>query len=554
MAENNRVVPTIWTTGWTDSLNTGTWRSAFPVHQKRTAPCHGACPVNGEIPIWIQQAKNGSYQEAWLTLAENNPFPAVTGRVCHHPCESRCNRGEYDGAVAINAMEQFIGDLALEKGWSLPGPETDLGQKVAVIGGGPAGLSCAYQLRRRGYRVAIYEAHAELGGMLRYGIPKYRLPMNVLEGEINRLLALGFEVNTGRKVRPEELSAMQGEYAAVFLAIGAQQARRLPQFPEDKRVFDGLSFLAAVNQGNLPDLGQQVTVIGGGSVAMDVARCAKRLGSQVKVLALEDNDHLPAQAEEVREALEEGITIFGGVLVQRVTSNNSQLSLDCARVALDPSAPQGEFRTVMLTEDGLSVDSDNIILAVGQDVELDGWDNEFQTNNSLLINVQQQDYSTSRSGVYAGGDAVSQDRFVSVAISHGKKAADEIARSLNGDSVANEQAAPDMVRYEEINTFYFPMMPLENRKLCNLKEDIRNFEEARKGFTGEQARQQAERCFSCGSCIQCDNCVYFCPDMAVVKEPALKEHYSILGQYCKGCGCCVEECPRGAVVMKEETK
>lgn len=553
MSVHNRVVPPIWTTGWTDSLNTGTWRSAFPVHQKRTAPCHGACPVNGEIPVWIHLIREGSYQEAWLNLAENNPFPAITGRVCHHPCERKCNRGEYDGAVAINALEQFIGDLALEKGWALPAPAADLGQKAAVIGGGPAGMSCAYQLRRRGYQVTIYEAQPELGGMLRCGIPKYRLPKEVVEGEIRRLLALGFEVNTGRKVSPDELAKLQSEYSAVFLAIGAQQARRLPQFPEDPRVFDGLTILAAVNQGQQPVLGRQVTVIGGGSVAMDVARSVKRLGSQVKVLALEDNDHLPAQMEEVREALAEGIRILGGVLVHKVTGNNGPLKLECARVVLDSSAQPGEIRPIMLTEDGFIIETDNIILAVGQDVELDGWENEFVMNHSLLIKVQ-QDYTTSRPGVYAGGDAASLERFVSMAIGQGKKAAAEIARSTGDDNGPSEEADADLVRFAEINTFYFPLIPQADRELRNLQDGVCDFAEVRIGFTGKETREQAERCFSCGSCIQCDNCFYYCPDMAVAKDPDVKEHYRILDQYCKGCGCCVEECPRGAVVMKEETR
>ena len=552
MAENKLAVPTIWTTGWTDCLNTGTWRNALPVHQKRVAPCYGACPVNQEIPVWNMQAKDGNYHEAWLTLVENNPFPAITGRVCHHPCESECNRSQYDGAVTINALEQFLGDLALEQGWALPEPEKVLEKKVAILGGGPAGLSCAYQLRRRGLQVDIYEANPELGGMLRYGIPWCRLPKEVLDGEIQRLLALGVEVNTGRKVKPEELSTLREEYAAIFLAIGAQQARRLPQFPQDDGIFDGLSFLAAVNQGNSPVLGQQVTVIGGGSVAMDVARSVRRLGSQVKVLALEDNDHLLAQAEEVREALEEGIKILGGVMVQGVTGNSRRFMLDCTQIVLDPAVSAGELRPVVIPGTGFMVETDNIIVAIGQDVELSGWENELHINNRLIDT--DQNYATSYSGVFAGGDAAGMDRFVSVAINHGKKAADEIVRSITGEPNSVEQAEPDIVKYEEINTFYFPPTSRSERKYRSAAERLKNIEESRIGFNSEQTREQAERCFSCGNCVQCDNCFYFCPDTAIVKEPALEEHYRVLDQYCKGCGTCVKECPRGAVVLKEESR
>ncbi len=561
MSQVNREVPPIWTTGWTDVLNTGTWRSAIPVHRKRPSPCRSACPVEGEIPVWVQLAREERHREAWLTLALNNPMPAVTGRICHHPCEGECNRGRYDGAVSINALEQFLGDLALEQGWTLPEPQTGpeqrvagLEQRVAVIGGGPAGLSCAYQLRLRGYRVTVFEARPELGGVLRYGIPRYRLPEAVLAGEIRRLLALGIEVSLNRQVTAADLKELEEEYAAVFLAIGAGKAKLLPQFPAgDARVFDGLNFLDAVNTGSSPRLGRQVVVIGGGSVAMDAARSARRLGSQVKVLALESKGSLPAQADEVREALEEGVLLYDGAMVQEIGGEGERLSLACCKVVLDTGAPQGVLRPVALPGTGFALEADNIILAIGQDPDLSGWDEKLGRDKELLA----VDFRgmTSRRGVFAGGDAASYERYVSAAIGQGKKAAAGIAAFLSGEVWSEEPAiTAGEVSFAEVNTFYFPVLPRQERETLPVEARLGNFAEVKGGYGRAEAQLQAERCFSCGQCLECDNCYYFCPDMAVVKDSSLAEHYRVLDQYCKGCGSCVEECPRGAVVLKEETR
>ncbi len=554
MSQVSKELPPIWTTGWTDVLNTGTWRSAIPVHQKRTSPCHNACPLEGEIPAWIQLAREEHYREAWLTLAANNPMPATTGRICHHPCEGSCNRGQYDGAVSINALEQFVGDLALEQGWPLPEPQTGLKQKVAVIGGGPAGLSSAFQLRLKGYQVTLIEARAELGGVLRYGIPRYRLPVKVVDGEIRRLLQLGMEVSLNRQVAAGDLAGLAKEYDAVFLAIGAGKAKLLPQFPAgDARVLNGLHFLQAANMGESPRLGSQVAVIGGGSVAMDAARSARRLGCEVKVLALESRTSLPAQTDEVREALEEGVVLYDGVMVQEVKADGVRLSLACSKVVLDPAAPQGVLRPLVLPGTGFTLEADKVILAVGQDAELSGWDGELNSDGGLL----EVDSSgmTSRQGVFAGGDAASSDRYVSAAIGQGKRAADAIAAYLSGEARSDGTAGREgEVSFSEVNTFYFPESPRQERGILPVEARLGNFGEVKSGYARAEAQLQAERCFSCGQCLECDNCYYFCPDMAVIKDSSLTEHYRVLDQYCKGCGSCVEECPRGAVVLKEEAR
>lgn len=550
-------VPSIWTTGWTDILNTGTWRSSIPIYQKRLAPCHCACPVDSEIPTWIMLAKRQLYREAWSTLVANNPFPAVTGRICHHPCEGACNRGEYDGAVAVNALEQYIGDLALSEGWILPQPTVELDQKIAVVGGGPAGLSCAYQLRQLGYKVSLFDARPELGGVLRYGIPGFRLSKEILDGEIARLLTLSLEVKLNYQVKPDDLSDLENEYSAVFLALGAQRSKILPQFPvDDFKVFKGLDFLEKVNRGEVPQLGQQVVVIGGGSVALDVAGTARRLGNSVKVLALEARESLPAQPDELTESMEEGVEIVAGVMVQNVSLSSDQISLDCIRVTLDETSPAGVLRPILLSGTEFSVSATNVILAVGQETELTGWDSVINVGQSL-VRVD-ANLSTNRPGVFAGGDVTPAERFVSTAIGQGKKAAFSIDKYLTKPSsqdysTKQTNGSEDKVSYQEINTFYFPETTREGKGTVSVEQRLQNFAEHKIGFSPQQTQSQSERCFSCGNCVECDNCFYFCPDMAVVKDLSLAEHYRILDQYCKGCGSCVQECPRGAVVLKEET-
>ncbi|MFZ5634044.1 MAG: NAD(P)-binding protein [Bacillota bacterium] len=552
MAAVTKEMPPVWTTGWTDVLNTGTWRSATPLHQERPSPCRVACPAGGNIPVWLQQVREGRHHLAWLTLVAENPFPAVTGRVCRHPCEDSCNRGEYDGAVAINALEQYIGDLALEEGWPLPEPAARRDIKVAVIGGGPAGLSCAYQLRLRGYGVTVFEAQPEPGGVMRYGIPGYRLPKEIVDREIQRLLATDIEVRTGAAVRGEDLAALERDFAALCLATGAPRAKTLPQFGGlDGRVLNGLEFLLNVNRNNIPPLGRQVAVIGGGSVAMDVARTARRLGRQVKVLALEDRSSLPAQPREVQEALEEGVVIRDGVMVREAAADGDGINLACARVVLDPAAPPGALRPIVLPGTDFQIPADTVILAVGQDPDLGGFPDSLGVQNQVLeVDAGQ---ATGRAGVFACGDVAASRRYMAEAIGSGKRAALGIEAFLEGrraDGGAG-MSAPDSVSFKEINTFYFPIVPRTERKTAAPDLRLQDFREVRLALPGEEARIQVERCFSCGHCLKCDNCYYFCPDLAVIKDPSPENGYHVQDQYCKGCGLCVEECPRGAILLKE---
>lgn len=549
-------VPSIWTTGWTDVFNTGTWRSVVPVHQRRPSPCYSACPVGGEIPRWIQFVREKDYHAAWLVLLEHNPFPAVTGRICHHPCEASCNRSQYDGAVAIKALERFLGDLALAEGWEIPLPRERRPEKIAVVGGGPAGLSCAYQLARRGYAVEVFEARSEAGGILRYGIPEYRLPKKVLHQEIRRLLELGLTIHVNAAVGPDDFDGLAKQYEAVFVAPGAGKGKRLAQLNYgDRWVLDGLEFLERVNSGRTVELGPQVVVIGGGSSAMDVARTARRLGCQVKILALETREIMPAQPDEVEEALEEGITLIDGAMLENFALAGKDLvRLHCVRVTLDRNVPSGVLKPVPLPGTNFTFEANTVIVSIGQELDLTVWQPVLETAEGLLrVN---EHLATSRAGVFAGGDAASRHRFVSAALGAGKQAALSISRYLSGGWGSPSLFAGDAteVAFNEINTFYFPPLPRVEQGKLRAADRLAGFPEVRLGLSEEQAQTEAERCFSCGYCVHCDNCFYFCPDMAVVRKTTPGEVYSVLEQYCKGCGLCAEECPRGAVTLKEETR
>ncbi|NLG66587.1 MAG: FAD-dependent oxidoreductase [Actinobacteria bacterium] len=559
MSAQETPVPTIWTTGWTTVFDTGTWRSQLPVHTWRPAPCFVSCPLGNEIPLWIRSITGGSeedYKAAWEKVVENDPFPAVIGRVCHHPCETECNRQALEQSVAINSLEQYLGDLALEKGWTLPPAGAAQGKKVAVVGGGPAGLSCAYQLRRFGYDVTIYEARDAVGGLLKFGIPEYRLPQAVTDAEVKRVLDMGIEVKTGEAIDTgEKLEALRSSYDAVFLAVGAQKAKRLPYLGDDARILIGLDFLEAVRRGQTPTLGDKVAVIGGGSAAMDVARTLRRLGKAVQLIALEGRNELPAQEEEVVEALEEGVSLFDGAMVASLDTSKPLMELSCKKVVLDKEAlAKGEIKPIPLEGSDFKLEAHQVIVTIGQDPALDGLEKAVAVESGMI--KTNGGPAASLPGVFAGGDVATMDRYVSRAIGQGKEAARAIAAYLGHPEIAPLPAytLDDAVARNEINPFYFPIAPREEREHTAVAERLGSFADVKIGYREGQALAEADRCMSCGTCVECDNCYVFCPDMAVKKAPEKEEYYAVLEQYCKGCGLCAAECPRGCIIMKQESK
>jgi len=554
-------VPTTWTTGTTEVFKTGTWRAALPQHIHAPSPCHAACPVNGDIAEWIGRARARDFRGAWEILTRHNPFPAVAGRICHHPCEAACNRAGFDASLAICRLERYVGDRALTEDWAFPPATAPRRERIAVVGGGPSGLSAAFHLRRRGYAVTVFESRPELGGLMRYGIPPYRLARAVLDGEIARIVALGIDVRCGESMEtPEDFEQLRSGFDAVYLAIGARCQKRLPRLDYTQPwVIDGADFLARANAGTAPALGKRVVVIGGGSAAIDVARSALRSGHEVTILALESVSQMPAQREEVIEAIEEGVALVNGaMLTEAVDEGTAGLVLKCVRVRFEAATTRGQFTVTPVVDSEFTLAADAIVPSIGQDADLAPLSGALTVDGALLETDQGQATSVER--VYAGGDVASMARFVTEAIGMGKRAAGEIDRVLRGspqdadgegDDTGVDAGAESTVELAAINTFYYLRQARATEQCVPAAQRLASSSEVQLGFDLEQALGETERCFSCGTCIECDNCVHYCPDLAVKREAG---GYVVLSDYCKGCGLCVKECPTGSMKMIEEAR
>jgi 2-oxoacid:acceptor oxidoreductase delta subunit (pyruvate/2-ketoisovalerate family) len=522
--------------------HTGTWRTARPVYVDRLPPCNGACPAGENIQGWLYHAESGDYQAAWRLLTLDNPLPAVMGRVCYHPCESKCNRANLDAAVGINSVERFLGDEAIRHGWRFAAPPAPSGKRVLVVGAGPSGLSAAYHLARLGHSVAIHEAGPVAGGMMRFGIPKYRLPREVLEAEVRRIVGLGVELRLNTKVSDIRETMRQGAFDAAFLAVGAHIAKRayIPAGSAAK-ILDALSVLRSMEGADKPLLGRRVVVYGGGNTAIDVARTAKRLGAEEAIIVYRrTRERMPAHAFEVEEALQEGVLIKWLSTIKQAAES----SITVEKMVLDAAGnpqPTGEFETLA---------ADSVVLALGQDVDL-----------SLLEGVPGlevkdgvvrvgPDMMTGCAGIFAGGDMVPAERTVTVAIGHGKKAARHIDAWLRGARYA-PPPKHEPATFERLNPWYYTDAPKTVRPVLDIVRRQSTFEEVVTGLDESTALYEARRCLSCGNCFECDNCYGVCPDNAVIKlGPGKRFQFNY--DYCKGCGICVAECPCGAIKMIAE--
>ena len=518
--------------------HTGSWRVEKPEYVHRMPPCNNACPAGENIQNWLYIAEDGAYEAAWRALILENPFPAIMGRVCYHPCENVCNRAQLDEAVGINSVERFLGDHAIEKGWSIPAPSVESGFKVLIIGAGPAGLSAAYHLRRMGHSVTVRDATHAPGGMMRYGIPKYRLPREVLDAEINRIKDMGvvFEMNT----RVDDVHEVLNEgFNAMFLAIGAQLSKRayIPA-SEAARILDAIKLLHDVEDGNQPLLGRKVVVYGGGNTAMDVARTAKRLGAEEAIIVYRrTRDKAPANDEEITEALEEGILVKWLSTVNHVDEKSMQIE----KMALDESGfpqPTGEFETL---------EADSLILALGQEVDFSLLGNSADLDTKDGVMPVDSTMMTTHPGIFAGGDMIPAERTVTTGVGHGKKAARNIDAWLR-KTVYEKIDNNDLVTYEQLNTWYYTDAPHIVRERLEATRRAKNFSEVVKGLDESNALFEARRCMSCGNCFECDNCFGVCPDNAIIKLGPGKG-FEINLDYCKGCGICVSECPSSSIIM-----
>ncbi|MBK6974143.1 MAG: NAD(P)-binding protein [Sterolibacteriaceae bacterium] len=522
--------------------HTGSWRTERPVYLDRLPPCNNACPAGEDIQGWLFHAESGDYEQSWRSLVENNPLPAVMGRVCYHPCEGACNRGQIDSPVGINSVERFLGDEAIKRGWKFEPPAKQSGKQVLVVGAGPSGLSAAYQLARMGHKVTIHEAGPLSGGMMRFGIPKYRLPRDVLDAEVQRIVELGVTIKYDTKVTDILESMKTGKFDAAFLAVGAHIGKRtyIPA-GDSAKILDAVSVLRSMEGEDQPMLGRRVIVYGGGNTALDVARTAKRLGATEAIIVYRRNrERMPAHDFEVEEALQEGVMIKWLSTIKQAGDS----SIMVEKMALDDKGwpqPTGEFETL---------EADSVVLALGQDVDLSLLDAVPGLEIKDGVVQVSKNMMTSHAGIFAGGDMVPSERTVTVAIGHGKKAARNIDAWLRG---ASHEPAPkhEVAGFDKLNPWYYSDAPKTVRPVLDIIRRQSTFEEVVGGLDETNALYEARRCLSCGNCFECDNCYGVCPDNAVIKlGPGKRFEFNY--DYCKGCGICVSECPCGAIKMVPE--
>jgi len=521
----------------------GPVRARRPVYADLLPPCNAGCPAGENIQAWLAHAKAGRHEQAWRQLVTDNPLPAIHGRVCYHPCESACNRAELDGAVSIHSVERFLGDLATEQGWELEPPPLRSGKRVLVVGSGPSGLSAAYHLARLGHEVEIRDSGGEPGGMMRYGIPAYRLPRDVLDAEVARIAALGVTIACNHRVEDLAAERDEGRFDAVFVAVGAHLSKRVDIPARDAGpIVDALTFLRGVASGEAPAIGRRVAVYGGGNTAMDAARTARRLGAEETLIVYRrTREQMPAHQEEAADAEREGIRINW---LRTITAFEGH-GLQVEAMELDDSGypqPTGRFETLA---------ADTVILALGQDAETDFLRGvpgvEFQKDGTVVVSPSLQ---TGFPGLFAGGDMVPSERTVTVGVGHGKKAARHIDRWLRSVEAAADAKHP-IASFEKLNLWYFGDNPRREQPEAPPDQRVAGFSEVVGSLTPDQAVYEAGRCLSCGNCFECDGCLGACPEDAVIKlGPGSRYRFDY--DRCTGCATCFDQCPVHAIEMVEE--
>lgn len=522
-------------------------------------PCQAACPLRMEIGEYVDLIAQGRVIEALQVIREGNPFPSICAYVCTHACEDSCRRGQVNKPVAIRALKRFAVEFGGDR-MVRPTAQTTQEQRVAIVGSGPAGLAASYYLRKLGYPVTIFEAHSELGGMLRVGIPKYRLPRDVLDTEVQRLVQMGVEIRTNSPVISLDLLFNMG-YKALFVTVGAHQSLRLGIEGEDNAgVVDGAAFLREVNLGLKPSIGGRVAVVGGGNVAIDAARTALRLGAEeVKILYRRGQEEMPADPSEVEQALEEGVEISFLVAPHKIERKNGQLTLTCTRMQLGEPDATGRRRPVAIADSAFDIGIDTLISAIGQAPRVPE-DFRLRISRGSTIRVDPVTLTTNREGVFAGGDAVTGPATVTQALATGRQAAFRI-----DDYLHHRYPAANKDERETLKGDLLPKTIEMIRKLTRSEPPILSPQARTKEFAAvelvydwESAAAEAKRCLRCGmgaeilfqdKCATCLNCLRVCPyDVPYLDASGTIQ---IPADQCQACGICVAECPAKAIVLRK---
>jgi NADPH-dependent glutamate synthase beta subunit-like oxidoreductase len=566
----------------TTAINkTGSWRFFHPKYEEKTAPCSAACPLGQDIPRIEMMASRKSLIDAWQTILNENPFPAICGRVCFHPCESACNRKNLDDPIAIHRLERFLGDTALFQGRK---PDLDIrpakNRKVAIAGAGPAGLSAAYFLTRLGYSCHIFEASSAPGGLLRRGIPLYRLPRDILEYEIKRIEDMGVTIHCQKPVTGRLLEKIQGDYDALFIGCGYGRPVTL-NIEGGHLAFDGLDFLRRLQRQEKNSISGTAAIVGGGNTAIDVARSLARLGADPLIVYRRRIEDMPAFEPEVKMALQEGLKIMelaAPIRIQRdqnkLSSSQSNFTLTLQKMKVSEKEIQGRARVIPAGEKAKTIDVQNVFVAIGAEAEA-LWHFP-EANKSKTLVLSHCKLIEQKIPIVFGGDLTSPVKSVTDAVASGKQAAMALDTYFENDLKAVEPALAacrvgpgpalsmdvymagghrkresHVVTYDEIVIDYFQTAPVINPPFLDPNRRLQSFTEIESTLTDKAAEAEAARCFNCGICNACDYCRLYCPEMAVKVQ---KTHRWINMDYCKGCGVCATECPRNAMALEEEIK